>query len=192
MFKEDSTKYITFTLFTDMNVTSGKLFMFALLFMANLTEVYAIDAIYPLVTYKCDPEADIVTLTNSLINSEEGPSYQYSDENGTYSPWNLVEINRSTEGTHIVRTKKITRQCELSSGEYTILLEPQVFNRDLDGDCGASISSAFTVSHEGRDIQQRMPFEDYCSGNSPVVTRVTVFGKTGKVKIKRLPRTSFY
>ena len=152
----------------------------------------ATDVIYPLVTYKCDPEADIITLTNSLINSDEGASYQYSEEKGTYSPWDLVEINRQAEGTRIVRTKKISRRCVLSTGEYTITLEPQVFNRNLDGDCGSSISSAFTVSHNAVDIQQRTPFEDYCSGNSPVITRVTVFGKTGQVKIKHIPRSRFY
>jgi len=150
------------------------------------------DTIYPLVTYSCNPDADIITLTNSLIPSDEGAAYRYSDKKGTYSPWDLVEINNRTEGTRIVRTKKITKQCTLSSGEYSITLEPQVFNRDMDGDCGASISSAFTVSHDANEIQPRTPFEDYCRGDSPVITRVTVFGRTGEVKIKRIPRTKFY
>jgi hypothetical protein len=163
-----------------------------LIFPACISATYAADAIYPLVSYRCDPEADIITLTNTLLNSEEGATYQYSAEKGTYSPWDLVEINRKTEGTRIVRTKKITRQCRLSSGNYTVTLEPQVFNRDMKGDCGSSISSAFTVSHNNTEIQQRTPFEDYCSGNSPIITRVTVFGKTGEVKIKSLPRSNFY
>ena len=169
-----------------------KLLMLLLLLAMYAIETYATETTYPLVTYRCNPEADIITLTNSLINSDEGASYQYSDKNGTYSPWDLVEINNKAEGTRIVRTKKIIRQCELSSGEYTITLEPQVFNRNVDADCGASISSAFTVSHDNVDIQQRTPFEDHCRGNSPIITRVTVFGKTGEVKIKRIARAKFY
>jgi len=157
-----------------------------------VTSVTAADAIYPLVTYKCSPEADIMTLTNSLLSNEEGASYQYSDEEGTFSPWNLVEIDRTSERTQIVRTKKITRNCKLSSGEYTLTIEPQVFSRNLNGTCGATISSAFTISFGGIDIQERTPFEDFCLGNSPVITRVTVFGKTGEVKIKRVPRFTFY
>ena len=150
-------------------------------------------AIYPLVTYKCNPEADIITLTNSLLSSEEGPSFKYSDEDGTYSPWDLVDIDRRTDRTRIVKTKKVEKTCKLSSGEYTITLEPQVFSRNLDdGTCGASISSAFTVTYDGFDVQFRTPFEDYCRGNSPIITRVTVFGKTGEVKIKRIPRHKFY
>jgi hypothetical protein len=152
----------------------------------------ASDTIYPLVSYKCNPEADIITLTNSLLKGEEGASYKYSDEEGTYSPWNLVEIDRRPDHTHIVRTKKIIKQCVLSSGEYTITLEPHIFSRNLDGNCGATISSAFSVSFDNYDIKERTPFEDYCRGNSPIITRVTVFGKTGEVKIKRIARYKFY
>ncbi len=159
---------------------------------AYVAGVAAADTIYPLVTYKCNPEADIITLTNSLLKSDEGASYEYSDEKGTYSPWNLVEIDRRTERTRIVKTKKITKICTLSTGEYTVTIEPQVFSKNLSGPCGASISSAFTVNYDDFDIKERTPFEDYCRGNSPIITRVTVFGKTGEVKIKRLPRYKFY
>ena len=157
-----------------------------------LPALHAAETLYPLVTYKCDPNADIITLTNSLLKSDEGASYHYSDEDGTYSPWNMVEIDRRTERTRIIRTKKITKTCKLSSGEYTVILEPQVFSRNLNGTCGASISSAFTIVFDGIDIQERTPFEDFCRGNSPIITRVTVFGKTGEVKIERIPRFKFY
>lgn len=161
----------------------------ATLYAASLS---ASEAIYPLVTYKCNPDADIITLTNSLLKGSEGASYNYSDKNGTYSPRNLVDIDQSTDRTRIIRTKKIIKTCKLSSGDYTVTLEPQVFSQTMQGTCGASISSAFTISFDGIDIQQRTPFEDYCKGNSPVITRVTVFGKTSQVKIKRLARHRFY
>jgi len=171
-----------------------KLRLLTLFFAANAyaAGVSASEAIYPLVTYKCNPDADIITLTNSLLKSEEGASYKYSDEDGTYSPWDLVEIDRRAERTRIVKTKKIIKTCVLSSGEYTITIEPQVFSKNLSGACGASISSAFTVTFDGIDIKERTPFEDYCLGNSPIITRVTVFGKTSEVKIKRIPRYKFY
>ena len=154
--------------------------------------VSAGEPVYPLVTYKCNPEADIITLTNTLLKSDEGASYKYSDEDGTYSPWDLVEIDRRTERTRIVKTRKIVKTCTLSSGDYTVTIEPQVFSKNLNGTCGASISSAFTVTFDDFDIRERTPFEDYCRGNSPIITRVTVFGKTGEVKIKRIARYKFY
>ncbi len=171
-----------------------RLKLLTLFFAANIymASVSASETIYPLVTYKCNPEADIITLTNSLLKSSEGASYKYSEEKGTYSPWDLVEIDRRPERTRIVKTRKIVKTCKLSSGEYTITIEPQVFSRNLKGTCGASISSAFTVTFDGFDLKERTPFEDYCRGNSPIITRVTVFGKTGEVKIKRIARYKFY
>lgn len=168
----------------------GQCLLLCLAIFANT--VSAADAVYPLVTYKCNTEDDIITLTNSLLSNEEGASFNYSDEDGTYSPWNLVEIDRRTERTRIVKTRKIEKKCTLSSGEYTVTLEPQVFSRNLSGTCGASISTAFTVEYDGFDIKERTPFEDFCRGNSPIITRVTVFGKTSEVKIKRIPRYKFY
>ncbi len=154
--------------------------------------VHAAETIYPLITYKCDTNADIITITNSLLKSDEGASFNYSDSDGTYSPWDMVDIDRKTSNTRIVRTSKIVKACQLSSGEYTITLEPQVFSRSLSGVCGASISSAFTISFDDFDLKERTPFEDFCRGNAPIITRVTVFGKTSEVKIKRIPRYKFY
>jgi hypothetical protein len=168
-----------------------RLFIF-FCFTTSAVSASAAEAVYPLITYKCNQEADMLTLTNSLLQSDEGATYQYSDEDGTYSPWNLVEIDRKSERTSIVRTSKINRSCKLSTGEYPVSLEPQVFSRDLDSTYGASISSAFIITYDGLDIQERTPFEDFCRGNSPIITRVTVFGKTREVKIKRVPRFSFY
>ena len=166
--------------------------VFFMMFAACATDVVADSTIYPLVTYKCDPEADIITLTNSLLSGEEGAAFKYSDEDGTYSPWNLVDIDRTPYRTRVVRTRKINKQCTLSSGEYTVTIEPHVFSRNLKGTCGAAISSAFTISYDDFPVQSRTPFDSYCRGNSPVITRVTVFGKTGEVKIKRIPRHKFY
>jgi hypothetical protein len=173
-------------------MTKLKVLIFSFAATAYMAGATAAETIYPLITYKCNVEADIITLTNSLLKSDEGAAFNYSDEDGTYSPWNLVEIDRRAEHTRIVKTKKIVKKCTLSSGEYTITLEPQVFSRNLNGTCGATISSAFTVSFDGFDIKERTPFEDYCRGNSPIITRVTVYGKTGEVKTKHIPRYKFY
>lgn len=173
-------------------MTNMKLLISLFIAITNASSAFAADKIYPLVSFKCNPKADIVTLTNSLLKSDETATFEYSDADGTFSPWNLVEIDNSEKRTRIVKTKKVTKTCKLSSGKYTITLEPQVFNRNLKGSCGESISSAFTVSYAGIDIQERTPFEDFCRGNSPIITRVTVFGKTREIKIKRIPRYKFY
>lgn len=194
MYATDRTSHL-FSVFTQhVGTAMNNMRLLTLLFVAitHAPGAFSAEKIYPLVRFKCSPEADIVTLTNSLLRSEEAATFKYSDADGTFSPWDLVEIDHSTERTHIVKTQTVTRTCKLSSGDYTIRLEPQVFSRNLKGTCGESISSAFTVTYDGIDIQERTPFEDFCRGNSPIITRVTVFGKTHEIKIKRIPRFEFY
>jgi len=159
------------------------------LFWAGTTKA---EIFYPLISYQCNTSANIVRITNKLLPSEDGKNFAYSDADGTYSPWHMVDIE-NINGTPIVTHKrKIVKTCKLSSGEYIITLEPQVFTRDLTGHCGDSISAAVTVEFDGIDIQERLPFEDFCLGNAPVITQVTVFGKTSEVKLKRIPKYKFY
>jgi hypothetical protein len=152
----------------------------------------AAEKMYPLISYKCDADADIIEITNSLLKNGQGANFKYSDEDGTYSPWDMVEIAQKSDATRIIRTNKITRVCNLSSGDYTIEIEPQVFNKDLNGRCGASISGAVTILHDGIELLERTAFEDYCHGNAPIITRITVFGKTIEYKIKRIAKYKFY
>jgi hypothetical protein len=158
----------------------------------GLMPVYAAKDFYPLITYKCDPEADILTITNSLLRGEAGASFDYSAENGTYSPWDMVETARLTDTTRIIKSSKVTNACALSNGDYTVILEPQIFSKDLNGQCGSTISGAVTVIFDNNDLLERTAFEDFCHGNAPIITRITVFGKTGDYKIKRIPKYKYY
>lgn len=174
-----------------LKVISTSVIFFLSMFPAQHA-IAADEVIYPLITYKCNPASDIVIITNKLLDTEEGKTFKYSDADGTYSPWDMVEIDRSTKDTKITKTSRIKKTCKLSSGEYTITIEPQPFGRKLTGKCGASISAAVTITYDGIDILERTPFEDFCKGNAPVIIRVTAFGKTSDVKIKRIPKYKFY
>ena len=166
--------------------------LFALSLFWAQNAVAADETIYPLITYTCNPASDIAIVTNKLLRTDEGITFNYSDVDGTYSPWDLIEIDRSKKYTKIIRTSKITKKCKLSSGNYTITIEPHLFGRKLTGRCGTSISAAVTVTYDGIDILERTPLEDFCKGNAPVIIRVTTFGRTSEVKIKRIPKYKFY
>jgi hypothetical protein len=152
----------------------------------------ASDAIYPLISYKCDIDADILTITNSLLKGDTGANFRYSSEDGTYSPWDMVEIARKTDSTRIIKSSKVTNRCKLSRGVYTTVLEPQIFSEDLDGKCGDTISGAVTIVLNESELLERTAFEDHCQGDAPIITRITVFGKTGEYKIKRIAKYEFY
>jgi len=175
------------------HTTPVKAVMVLLAIVLNWTgSVNAADANHPLITYECDTEADILTITNSLLKGSKGANFRYSAEDGTYSPWDMVEIARETDSTRIIKSTKVTNICKLSSGEYTVILEPQIFSKDLGGSCGEVISGAVTIIFNGVELLERTAFEDFCHGNAPIITRITVFGKTGEYNIKRIAKYKFY
>lgn len=148
---------------------------------------------YPLITYKCDPASDTVLITNSILKNGAEIGYNYSDEDGTYSPWDMVKIKNDT----IIDSGSIKKECRLSTATYTIVLEPQVFNpklsgQKLDGFCGATISAAATILTGNTEILERKSFEFHCSGNTKIITGIKVIGKTGEIKIRRVPRHKYY
>jgi hypothetical protein len=154
--------------------------------------VTAVDKPYPLITVKCDAEADVLTITNALLQDEKGVISNDKEADQRFSPWDMVEIARRTDSTRIIKSTKASTSCRLSSGEYAIIVEPQIFNKDLDSRCGETISSAVTIMRDGVEVLERTAFEEYCHGNVPVITRITFFGKTGEHKIKRIPKSRFY
>jgi hypothetical protein len=166
--------------------------VFLTIVLSCASSARAAEHIHPLITYKCDPDADVLTITNSLLKGSKAASFSYSAEDGTFSPWNMVEIARETDSTRIIKSSKVTSSCKLSSGEYTVVLEPQIFSKDLGGSCGETISGAVTITRDGHEILERTAFEDYCHGNAPIITRITVFGKTGEYTIKRIAKYKFY
>ncbi|MDH3343331.1 MAG: hypothetical protein OEY06_03165 [Gammaproteobacteria bacterium] len=148
---------------------------------------------YPLITYECDPDKDILLVTNVLLKDGKEKDFKYSDTDGTYSPWDMVTI----ENNIIVDSGSIKKECQLSSAKYTIVLEPQVFNpklsdQKLDGFCGATISAAITILSNNVAIMERKPFEFYCSGNTKIITGIKIIGKTGEVKTRVVPRYKYY
>ena len=167
----------------------------ALLFFATLfqvTTLAAVDKPHPLITVKCDAEADVLTITNALLKDEKGVKSNEIDADHSYSPWDMVDVARRTDSTRIIKSTKASTNCQLSSGEYKIIVEPQIFSKDLDDRCGETISGAVTIMRDGIEVLERTAFEEYCHGNIPVITRITVFGKTGEHKIKRIPKSRFY
>ena len=166
--------------------------LLSLALAAGASPALAYETFYPLIQYTCDKQADMAIVTNSLLKGGKGETFDYSDKDGTYSPWDMVEIDRKSGRPKIIKKSKIIKTCELSSGSYTITLEPKPFGKTLDGRCGASISASIIVTFDGIDILEKTPFENYCHGNSPIITRVTTFGKTSEVKIKRIPKYKFY
>ncbi|MDH5611725.1 MAG: hypothetical protein OEY66_04610 [Gammaproteobacteria bacterium] len=170
--------------------TDSKTIFFTCLFWLSFfctPNTFAKDS-FPLITYECNTEKDFILVTNTLLKDGKEKTFKYSDADGTYSPWDMVKI----ENNKIIDTSLIKKTCKLSSAEYTVVLEPQIFNQNLDGKCGATISAAITIVSNSAAIMDRKPFDFYCTGNVQVITGVKVIGKTGEIKTRTEPRYKFY
>jgi hypothetical protein len=150
------------------------------------------ETFYPLITYHCDTAADIINITNTMLHGDEDKNFHYSDTDGTYSPWQMVDTEKVDGTRKVTQQRKIVKTCKLSSGEYTVTLDPQTFFGDIGDHCGDTISAAVTIKHVDDEILERTPFEGFCLGNAPIITKIQVSGKTGRVKLKRIPKYMFY
>jgi hypothetical protein len=150
------------------------------------------ETFYPLITYQCNTAANFIKITDVLLHGDNGKNFNYSDADGTYSPWQMVDIENVDGGRKYTHPRKITKICTLSSGEYTVTIDPQVFSSSLGDHCGDTISAAVTIKHVDDEILERTPFEGFCIGNAPIITQINVSGKTGRVKLKRIPKYMFY
>ena len=166
------------------------LFLLTLLWsQAVLSESKTIN---PLITYRCDTAADIIVITNSLLTPAEAQTFDFSDASGTYNPWDMVTIDHDMQKIFPLKDRTVIKKCTLSTGEYTTTIQPKIFSQDITGKCGTSISGTVTIEFGGIEIFEKRPFEDYCHGNAPIITRITVFGETSETKIKRIPKYKFY
>lgn len=165
-------------------------------FVFVLTPLWAGSAyaerIYPLITYQCSPKSDKMIITNSIIKDGSGANYNYSTEKGHYSPWHMIEVDPESKSGNITSKSKIKNTCTLSSGAYTIIIEPQTFGPTLSGQCAHNISAAVTINRDGVNILERTPFESYCHGNSPVISKIGLFGNNAEIKIKRVAKHKFH
>ena len=147
------------------NLKSTCFLLLNLLFWGDLSYA-STKTINPLITYRCDNAADILVITNSLLTPSEAKTFQFSDDKGTYNPWDLVKIDPVKHKTSPLSNKTIVKKCTLSSGKYTATIAPKIFSNDISGPCGTSISGTVSIEYDGFEIFEKRAFEDYCHGNA--------------------------
>jgi hypothetical protein len=167
---------------------------YILLLLSSLLWIPATQAetFYPLITYHCDTSADDITITNKMLHDDKGKNFHYSDADGTYSPWQMVDTKKVDGKRKVTQKRKITKTCKLSSGEFTVTIDPVTFFDDFGDHCSDTISAAVTIKHVDNEILKHKPFEGFCLGNAPIIQKITVSGRTARVKIKRIPKYRFY
>lgn len=147
---------------------------------------------YPIITYSCDKDKDVLKIKNEVKWNEAGKNFAFSVKNGTYNPWDWVTIE-DRNGRRLTRqNKSIELVCELSGTLYRVVLEPKLFNPDFDGPCGDRLSVKVSVYMGRAILLENKVLERFCRGNTKLIRGIKVLGKERRIKIYSVARHKFY
>lgn len=147
---------------------------------------------YPIITVECNKQDDVLKIKNEVKWGKAGKDFPFSAKDGTYNPWDWVDIVKMGNYRHVKQVKSVELSCELSMGRYKVILEPKIFNPNYNGSCGDHLSATVTIFYGTSYVVDKLPFESFCLGNAPVIRGVKVFGDTGTHKIYKVPKSRFY
>jgi hypothetical protein len=152
------------------------------------------DSAYPVITYECNSAENILKIKNEVKWGDEGKNFPYSAATGTYNPWDWVTIVPVADGASRLVNKKssLILNCKLGRDVYKVVLDPKIFNRNYDGNCGDRISVIATIYRGNNLLVDHQEFESYCHGNAPVVRGIKISADTGEVKVVTVPKFQFY
>ena len=147
---------------------------------------------YPIITFSCNQAEDVLKIKNEVKWGNAGKNFNFSAENGTYNPWDWVQIV-DRKGRKLVRQKKsVELNCDLSGTLYRVLLEPKLFNPDLNGNCGNKLSARVSVYMGELAMIENKDLEKFCVGNARVIRGIKVFGKKRELKLYEIAKHKFY
>ncbi len=147
---------------------------------------------FPIVRYSCDTEHGILRIDHHGLWGLEGRAFRYSEKDGTYNPWEFVRDEHRPGHIRVVAVRSVEKICVLSGRPYQVVIEPHAFDWNDLGDCRAPLSAAVTILLGGRTILPRTPLERNCRDDLPVITRIELDGRSGKVEITKQEKEEFY
>ena len=150
------------------------------------------ERVYPIITYTCDRQEDVLKIKNEVKWGEAGKNFVFSIENGTYNPWDWVQIDDKNGRKLTHQSKKVELSCELSGIIYRVVLEPKLFNPDFNGPCGDKLSVKVSIFMGQAILLENKEMEQFCRGNTKVIRGIKVFGKKRRVKLYEVARHKFY
>jgi hypothetical protein len=150
------------------------------------------DIAYPIITVTCDDANDVLKIKNEVKWNEAGKNFPFSEQDGTYNPWDWVKISVLKDTQTLIPQKELELSCQLSNNLYKIVLKPKIFNHNYTAKCGNRLSAIVTVFRGGSILVEDKALEEFCLGNSPVIRGIKVFGKSGQVKYYRIARHKFF
>ena len=150
------------------------------------------DHAYPVITYTCDQKADVLKIKNEIKWGEAGKNFKFSEADGTYNPWDWVEMEDRGKRRLVRQKKSVELICELSGISYKVILEPKLFNPNYFAKCGNKISAKVSIYMGENMLLEKKALEEFCHGNAPIIRGIKVFGAKRKLKLYKIAKHKFY
>jgi len=126
------------------------------------------------ISYQCDQE------NKKIIISYEGAYGKAGDEllkNKTDNQWGVGDFITMKDINTIGLVKVANKTCKIDDMSYQITITDAPANRNIQGQCGACITSAASIYDEnGKSYLKNHTFEDFTAGSkhpSPITTKIT-------------------
>ena len=147
--------------------------------------------VWPVITFTCDKSKNEVKLKNEIKWGEKGERFPFSVEQGTYNPWELVEMEERGVRTLVSEKEKLNLSCELKNINYRFVVSPKIFNPNFKGRCGDRLSVKVSVYKDQYTLLENKDMEPYCHGNTEILRGIKLKGGSNKVKLYKVPRSRF-
>lgn len=170
-----------------------QLFKLVLLFGLSISSmVHAEERAWPIITFTCDKAKNEVKIKNEVKWGSAGKGFPFNAEQGTYNPWDLVNIVDRGKRRLISEKKKLELKCQLEEAEYTFVISPKIFNVNFNGKCGNRLSVKVSILKGSSVLIEDRAMEKFCHGNAPVLKGIKVKASNNKVKFYEVSRSRFY
>ena len=129
----------------------------------------------------CDTKAKTLLLKYSFDSPDKG---RQSKLPGHVAFWDLLTIEKCSrtdrypgDPCRVVGMKERILSCKLGEDRYTMRFNPEPFNDDLQGRCGAVVSGSVSISKNGRPLLKRTSFDpsrDCAANGVKVISTIEV------------------
>jgi hypothetical protein len=149
------------------------------------------DWFHTMVRFECLRSENKIVITHLGAYNEAGEAMLKNKKSNEWDPWQLVKARDDKDGTRIIGIQKVKKTCRLSDGTYIVVIRPVPGNYNIQGSCGAHMSSGVSISRGKKKIFDS-DFEGDCHDMSPITTEVTVRAGSDTADTKSVKWDDFY
>jgi len=147
---------------------------------------------WPIITFTCDKAKNEVKIKNEVKWGEKGENFPFNVAQGTYNPWDLVNIEERGDYKLVSEKAQLDLSCELKGIKYRFKVRPKIFNVNGNGTCGDRLSVKISVFKDQSILLEDKDMEPFCHGNTPILRGIKLEGGSNKVKLYEIPRSRFF